>query len=780
MPLLQHMLRDLVARRALFFGLLASAVLGVALCFIPLFNLVGYESSMVVGVFVHIASALFTVWEARRIGGAPPLPLDPALEAGAPPRRFATLYVHHLMLIVPAGIMLSLNALRVPNCDWAQGVLFWTLGPPVAALLGQMVGWLACALAPSRRRVQWLIVAALILGNGLMLGFHVLLEPPINGHQWAIGYLNGSIYDEAIHVPPGLLWYRVTNIALVLSVVASVEVVRLWFKGRRLRHHVMARFAFLTLACATIFIGMTLTEQHFGIRVDRQTIADRLGGRVETEHFVIFYPQRESYRRQLEQLKEDHEYRYAEMNAYFGTDPVALHGEKIRSFVYPDTETKGELMGARRTLIAKIWLREIHIMWSGYGDHLLAHELAHVFTEPFGAGPLRLSMQNGIGVNMGLVEGIATAADAPPMELSSHEASAAMRKLGLAPDIRGLVGASGFWSQSSGRAYTLMGSFVQYLVDTYGMKKFKRVYRDGDFAAAYGKSASTLVGEWEEMLGGITLSQLQLDITRYRYERPSIFGKICARTIAELKRQAALLAAQGDITGAQEIYDEIVGHDPLNAGYRLSLAHLLYRAEQNEAALAVLDETLQQDQSLSPAQRAEINELRGDLLWREGAYEDAAKTYGECLSVGVLDDSRRMLLAKRDALLPERRSYVELARSYLIEETTDPIGFYYPMAWHAEQPRDALVAYMVGRRLWSAQRWELARPYLEQAIAGLEEGLLSEEARAMLGESLYHMGELGAAERMFETLASTRWSRLQTEAAEWRARILWRRRDLVK
>ena len=753
-------------------ALLLSALLGLALCFVPLFDLVGYESSMAVGVYVHLAAAALALGEARR-GAASLSTRDPWANV----ERFLKLVARCQLLILPALLMLSLNALRVTNCDWAQGLGFFALGPPCAALMGAMVGWCAQRALPTRRRAAWVVALIGIVANALALGVHILLEPPINGHQWAIGYLNGSIYDEAIRIPPGLLWYRVANVALALAAVSAVEL--RWREARGAPGG--RRLLLFALLCALIWSSMTLVEQRFGVRVTRQTIARELGGRLETEHFIIYYPDVQSYREQLDLLAEDHEFRYAEMRAYFDTDPVALHGRKVKSFVYPSTETKGHLMGARRTLIAKIWLGEIHIMWRGYGTHLLAHELAHVFTEPFASGPLKLSMQNGLGVNMGLVEGIATAADAPPSELTLHESSAAMRRLDLAPDLGELVGAAGFWTQASGRAYTLMGSFVQHLVDSRGIEAFKRLYADGDFEAAYGESAEALVGEWEAMLDQLALSQIQLDITRYRYEKESIFGRVCARTIAELKRRAAERAERGDVAAARALYGEIIGYDPLATRHRISFASLMLRAEENDEALDVLDQLIEErGAELAPAQRAQIDEMRGDLLWRQGQIEPARERYAACLDVGVLNDARRLLLAKRGALAPERAAHHDLARRYLLDDLTDSIALYYPTRWRAERPDDALVAYMLGRRLWGARRWEFALEPLKLAQRELPEGLLKDEALSMLGQTLMHLERYEEAEGAFEQLASSEWSRLRLLSEEWRARVTWKRAGGLK
>lgn len=45
-------------------------------------------------------------------------------------------------------------------------------------------------------------------------------------------------------------------------------------------------------------------------------------------------------------------------------------------------------------------------------------------------------------------------------------------------------------------AYVLAGSFVEFLVERYGLALFRRVYETEDYGAVYGKSLGALEGEW--------------------------------------------------------------------------------------------------------------------------------------------------------------------------------------------------------------------------------------------------------------------------------------------
>lgn len=744
---------------------LAVVLAALVACFVPLFGLLGYESAALFGALAGVAAAFLTLH--GRQAGLYQAPIA-RRRLTSPTADFLRLYARHLTLLVVPALVLTLNAVRVPNCDFALGVGFWLTIPVVSVLVGQAIGWVVATVVPTSRRWQVGLAAAAILASAGTLLWQIGFQPPIVGHQLFIGYFSGSIYDEALSLPASLLWYRLLNVAAVAVVLLAIEALWRW------RRDLSVRWVVVLLVAATAALGALWVERReLGIDRDRAFIQAELGGRIETEHFVIHYPLNDFFVDRRELLAQDHEYRYAEMRAFFETDPASA--AKIHSYVYPDRETKGDLMGARRTLVAKLWLKEMHILWRDYGDHMLAHELAHIFTEPFGSGPLRLSMQNGIGVNMGMVEGVATAADWPADELTPHEAAAAMRRLELAPSIDRLVGASGFWTQAHGLAYTLVGSFVRYLIDTYGIAPFKAAYATGDFAAAYGKPAGELVDEWERFVDAIALADRELDLARYLYDRPSIFEKVCARTVAELRRKADLAMSQGNVGRGQALYEQIIGFDPANVRYRLMYAQALMAGEELDAALGQVEGLLggEAARPLGPVERAKLLELAGDLAWKLDRPDEADQAYRECLEAGLPADVRRLVEVKQTSVnrgQPAR----QLAFAYLLGDVDPYVALYYPMTWADRAGDDPLAAYLVARRLWATMQWAEALEHLETA-AGLDSELLVLETRRMQAQSLYFLGRLDAAEPIFEALAQADRSSYATEAAEWLRRIAWRR-----
>ena len=747
------------------------ALLGVALCFTPLFNLIGYESAAVMGIAVGLGSAFLTL-RALRTGALQP-PLDPA-RATSPAADFCGFLPRSLGLVLPPLALLGLNAARVRNCDPALGGEFWLLIPVVSAVLGQGLAWLAAAVTAARWGRVALVAGVLVADLGWFL-WRLATQPPITGHGLLFGWFAGSIYDEDLSVPGHLWWVRLTLLGLVACVVLGTE--RAW-RRRSGRPSRAAAWGLVAFAVPTLYAVAT-AEAH-GVALDREDIIAELGGTVETEHFFIHYDPSEVQGERLELLVEDHEFRYAEMEAFLGVDPVAWRGRKVRSFVYPTVRAQSRLMGSRGTLVARPWTHEMHIRWTHYTDNALAHELAHIFSAVFGGGPLELATRGGLLPDIGLLEGLALAADWPPHELDPHESAAAMRALDIAPDIRSIFSPTGFWAQPGRKAYTLMGSFVRWLIETHGMEPFQQVYGHGDFEAVYGRPAVALIADWEAYVDGLTVSDELLELARYRYKHKSIFGKTCARAVADLKRQARGATGQRDFGRALELWEQIRAFNHTGQGrpeQGLEEAELLDRLERFDDALAILDGLLGREgkRRLRPARRAQVLELKGDISWRAGRTAEAADAYTRSLTLGVPDTTRRMLQVKLRAVEDPDGEVRGLARDYLLENDGGRSALYKALTWANLRPGDPLPRYLVGVQLSSAQERAAALSTLAGPPGLLPTPHLDEQRRLLLAENAYELRRLDEADAWIDTLEGSESSRKRSFAEEYRARVAWMR-----
>ena len=241
----------------------------VVAAFVPLFNLVGYESAALFGAICGLCATGLTVHMVRSGQIAPPW--SPVRER-SPTADFAYLGAVHLAMIAGPLLILTLNGLRVPNCDWAVGFGFWGLIVVPAVLIGQTAGWVAAAGFGRRRIAPWVVAFGLPGANAAALGLHLALEPPIVGHQWFLGYFGGSIYDEALGVPPSLIAYRIIGVAAVVAVVAGIEVMSAIRRG-----HTWRWTGLVAVSAAVVFAAGFGHRADFGIAIDRGYVADQYG-----------------------------------------------------------------------------------------------------------------------------------------------------------------------------------------------------------------------------------------------------------------------------------------------------------------------------------------------------------------------------------------------------------------------------------------------------------------------------------------------------------------------
>ncbi len=673
-----------------------AAVLFVVACVfaqsVPLLNVLGYEYASLVGALLSI---LGTWHVASRTG---------VLTSGGGPSRWRLARARAVELtawVVVATAIGALNMLRVRNCEPGVGLAYMVVlgwgAVPMAVATGLIIAHVA-----SRWRRAALLLALLLLAVASTLAT-LALQPAIVAYDTFFGYYAGSIYDESLIGFAGHAVFRAWNVLWAVSLLATLEIAR----RPRVRPLIVLALT-LPLLLATYALRGDL-----GIERTRSYVVHALGGHFENDRFEIFYDAASTNARELQLLVSDHEARYVELAEFWGVEPE----HQLVSFVYANQDQKGALMGGRRTLVAKIWLGEMHITWDGLGDELLAHEMAHLFLRDYGNGPLRLASANGLIPIMALVEGAATAPAWGASELDYHHWSAAIYRLELGEDITDLLGPAGFWGRYSRRAYTLTGSFVRWLIDTHGPAPFLSAYGRGDFQSAYGRPLGALTTDWREFLDTLTLTDAQLEIARARYDRPSLFGKLCARSIATRFDEGDAAFVRGDSAEASRCYEGILADDPNNVAYRLRIAE---RYAQSGAAADATRHAQQivDAEGAGRAHRDRAQELLADLAWVDGRPADALAAYESLVASAGSTGALRRLIAKRDALRGREAAPLTAAavRRYLAERPSQPATTSLAELMRAAQiERSPVAAYLTVLRVAASD----SSPTIDTLVAAL-------------------------------------------------------------
>jgi Flp pilus assembly protein TadD len=752
---------------ALGWGLILCAT-GAVLCFVPLFNVVGYESSLALALLAS-AAGLFLgatalcqerarrTWADAALADARPLsallrPLGRALLAA-------------LLALLPPLLLLLGNGLRVRTCNYLAGLSFFALLPVASAALGCAVG-LACALVCRGRLRAFLLGLGLILFSLLWTAQRFLASPAIFAYDPWFGYFPGSLYDEEVTIQPALYaaraYHAVWAAALLLLCASLLDGQRLRLSWHRARGRLLAG-GLAGLGLALLLAGR---QDRLGTYLDSRAVERTLSQERRTPHFTLRYTPGGAVARDIDLYAREHELRYRQLAEVLGVEPTwpatwqsrllgleNRHGG-IVSYLFESARQKQQLMGAGHTYIAKPWRREIYLQHEAWPHPVLKHELAHVFAGAAGDRLLRGSL-HGLVPNVGMIEGLAVAADWDGGRLSDHQATRAMRVARLQPELRRLFGLS-FFAVSSGRAYTVAGSFCRYLLERYGPAPLLQVYQAGGspaaFGRAYGVPFAKLEEGWNDLIERQPLAPQDLAVERERVRRPAVFHKVCAHELAVRRQRAHEATARGDLAQARRLLTSICRDDPGEPRHVLELMEHLWgagqRAEAEEAARRLL-------RYREPVLEARAHALLGDAAWLRGDAAAADREYEAALKRPADEGLTRLLLAKRWALSPAGRGAGAAVLRVLVGDpgnrTRDGALDLFTLTQAIEAAPDlGLPRYLLGRQLYNRGGHAEAVPVLRRALElGLPDRRFAMQARRLLGQALLLSGDTEGAQAAF-------------------------------
>lgn len=681
---------------ALFVG---SALLGIGLALTPLFNLLGYESSLVLAVFASLCGVrqgANVVRNARlRLRSDPEAGERETLLRKRPLAAMGGLFLRALvgtlaLLVLPLLILL-LNGLRVRNCNYLAGLGFFVMMPVLSSACAATVGVVSALLvAPRRSSLRSLrglaLGYAVLLGSALVGFWRFLASPAIFSYNAFIGYFPGALYDEDVTIRAPFFGSRLEDLLAVATALAlAAAFLGVKVEGHRVTEPLRLRLSRpprsdhaglppprrSALLLGGLGLALLAVLHGFGGRLgyytDLPSIEGHLSGVKRTPHFVLRYRPGSAVAKSLALYEREHELRYAQLRDRLGIEPSwrapwlarvlglarrdSLENPRIVSYLFDTAEEKRRWMGAAHTFIAKPWRREIYLQHLSWPHPVLRHELAHVFAGAAGDPLLRLPF-SGLLPNQGLVEGFAEAADPRGGATTLHQSVRAMRQTGFEPPLAAVF-SSGFLRLPPRRAYTMAGSFCLYLLERYGAASLVALHREGgqpaSFARIYHKPLSELQAEWSRFIDGQSVSERVQQTEREVFRRPAVFQKVCAHDIALRKHAAEVEAAAGDLDKALALFDGICKDDPGEPQHQSERLELLFSARRydqtRDAAQALLGHPL-----LTPVLRGRIESRLGDLAVLRGAPDEARRAYESAVALPSDEASARTNTVKLFAL----------------------------------------------------------------------------------------------------------------------------------
>ena len=501
-----------------------------------------------------------------------------------------------ILLLTPLTVV-SLNYFFVEICSFKDGLYFYLVISLASGLIAFFLAEIIYSLFP--RRAYLILIISLMVLIAIPL-FELYLYPQIYFYSPLIGFFPGSIYDEDISIDSKLITYRTLNLLFIYIFFYLTK-----------KKIVKNKLLFSSLILVGIIISFLISPL-FGFSTNENRLKNILTNKIETNNFIIYYDKLDSTEEKIISLYFN--YYYSELHRIIKTKPP----RKIKAFLFENDNDKRRYFGSENADVAKPWLYQIYLDKNNWKS-TLKHELAHIFSAEFGSSPLKLSGD----FNPFLIEGFATAMD-PFVDIYDIDHLAAIHyknsKENIIPKISGSINFFGFNSTLS---YIYSGSFCKYLIEVYGIDKFKRFYSDNNFEKVYNKNFSSITNEYLKYLESISV--LTSSNTYYYYFcRKALIQKDCPRFIGRKIKEGWELFEKDHIADAKNVFVQVLNFS------------------DNYSALVGLTECLIKQDSLSSAEKIITNNLQkysetpyeyllkfrlADIYGLSGNYDNASELY---------------------------------------------------------------------------------------------------------------------------------------------------------
>ena len=741
-----------VRTAALLYFLLAGALTQV-----PLFNYVGYEFSAVMTIPAAFISGLLTIGFIR-------IHVHQAISR----RKFITVIVHYfivngVLLSIPLAVM-SANAFAVKNCSFAQGLAYYALLPLCSMIFAVS---LALPLGILFRRARTIFIV-LIIAILLQIVVITYTEPQLFAYNFVLGYFPGITYDETLNDLSSLVLYReFTLIASLLCVIIFFLAVKMIWSDYKLYENVQSfrvrkgdRILYGSAFICLCLLGYGhLERSRLGFQFSASDIQSGLGGMATTTHFVLYYPKGEMSEHDVQFLKAEAEYQYA-VDVFRMKESLG-RGEKVSVYLYPTGEAKRRYIGTATTNIAKPWRKEIHLTLDSFED-TFRHELVHVLAANVGLPVI------GASDRMGLNEGFATAVDWNWPEFSPHEYAAAMQHEKLLGDPAALFTYTGFAVQQGSYVYIVAASFTQYLIDRFGVNRFKEVFPAGHFVEVYGVPLDVLIDDWEGFLRTVNASALPGETVRTLFAQQSIFRKTCARVTAERNSNAVQAIRVKNFAKAESEFS--ASFDDAQTAFALrGLFQSLIGQKKFHDVVSDYD-------ALDAHSMLRFNPgvllLLGDALWFLGDVPRALQVYRRVEGMNY-SDAFSEAAALRCMIVKEPRLNAEL-RDYFYGNAADSSRAQLLEGLSRFNDSRAVAEYLHASELFRAKRYHEAGAAFHAVSILLTDNVLSFRCLMNGAEASYRAGEFERAKSMFwEAQNFTQYPTAIQQIGGWIERCDW-------
>jgi tetratricopeptide (TPR) repeat protein len=373
-----------------------------------------------------------------------------------------------------------------------------------------------------------------------------------------------------------------------------------------------------------------------------------------------------------------------------------------------------------------------------------------------------------VGLNPGLIEGLAVAVERVQFDETIHRVAAQILSLNLPIDAQRLFSIVGFARTHPRVSYALAGSFCRFLIDHYGLRRFKRLYRTGDFRDVYQKEMSALLAEWRRQLDRYRVGDEERLKAAALFKRPTLFGKECVRVIANLNAQTQSLYDKGDYEGALQSATLSLQFTISGEAVFLKMNSLLrlgeFHAAEEFAVQMLRDSTW-------GATLLALKLQLGDAQWAGGNPAQAERTYSELLRTHFSPTMDESLLLRLEVLRDPTLSSVLVP--YFVGALPDSSRLALLHTAAERSTRTELMSYLLARE-YAAQGKDRRAIELFRRFEKMPSDELELQRQLRVARLEYARGEFQRAKIHFwQSMNYTSSAALQVRIQEWLDRCDW-------
>lgn len=635
-------------------------------------------------------------------------------------------------------VIISIAMIAGHHLHWYRTFGLYFLLPFVGSWIGLTLGYV-CRFFIQRR--PWLGVAIILLFTLILNLIWLLFTAPIFVYSIWWGYFAGPIYDEWIPLTDTLVFHRLFSLGFAFAIFISGDLIT-----RKLNNTITyKKFISLMAAVWLVITGLFYWRDNWGWDTSYATLEQKLNVVYDDERLTIYSDTTSKFVT-----------RYVSARIKQVTDWLNINPAKVKIFIYPDAQTKKILMGAGGTNFAKVWRNEVHVN-SDDAEFTIKHEAVHVLASSFGH-PLYSTTKPG------MLEGLAVAAAWDESQLTPHEWSAALYKLNKLPDITALMEPMGFWSSSSGLAYTVSGSFVRFLVDQYPIQNIHRVYASEDFKDVYELPLDTLQERWKFFLNTIELDSLDLRIATTLLQ-PSIFRRRCPHYVADLQKEYYTSIEMKEWDNALKLTEQIISTGTSPERWVLSRARIHFKQKKYDAALSKVEEVLNKS-TLSYTMRGWALLLKADIVFCQGQNQKSMDLTHEIMTLYDQTTSVYEAALWSDHLMrhPDNGT---LYASWLDAVDQNKAGEWYSV--HYDKKDDAIFSYKLISYLYQTSQYDSIFSYIKTHPMAITDSSVYLKYNQLLGDAAQRIELWSEAEQYYR--AAQQYAKRTTEKVQLNDRL---------